>query len=104
MKKHVFYKWSIDDFIEIPARKLKVGDEIFYAYGRIKEDAFGAIPLENVQVIPTAGVIIKFPLPVGANAGSMDGEEISVFWTGENPHIILSFHFEYERIVLIRRK
>ena len=104
MRKHVFYKWNIDDFIEIPARKLKAGDEISYAHGRTKEDAYGAAPLKKVKVIPTAGVFITFPLPVGANADSTNGEEISVFWTGENPHIILSHRFEYTARILIRRK
>ena len=103
MRKPIFYKWSRDDFIEIPADKLHVGDEISYAYGRPTHEAYGAVPLQKVQVLADAGVFIEFRLPVGAKADSENNNTILVTsWAGKIPRIIIMCRFEHKRGVLIR--
>jgi hypothetical protein len=104
MGKHIFYKWSRDDFVEIPADKLHVGDEISYGYGRPTHEAYGATPITKIQII-AAGVFIEFPLPVGAKADSTNENDILVTsWAGKIPRIIIMCRFEHKRGVLIRHR
>ena len=99
----MFYRWREQDFITIPAYKLKQGDEIAYGYGGNR--TYGAVLIETVvRVQGLNTIMIQYKLPVGAIAESSEKTRIAITWQKGQPLIQMSQDITFHAPVFIRRR
>lgn len=95
----MFYKWGERDLQNIPAREARKGDEIALCGSNMK---YGCIPITDVTV--SSEVLLEYTLPAGAFLSSSKQTEISVFWEGNKPLILVFQCFQLNERLVIRKK
>jgi hypothetical protein len=90
-----FYRFTEDDFEEIPLSDLKVGDKLSWGVGSPRDEYYGAVAIEDIAETD-GGFIVFFNLPVGAEVFSGERCTVNVEWEGEQPQIRVVWFFDYK--------
>lgn len=82
-----FYRFTEQDFEEVPLDQLKPGDKLSWAVGS-HDYTYGAVTLDDITEIGTKkGYAFEFTLPIGASVSSHKDCDVSIDWQDDQPII-----------------
>jgi len=101
MPEEKFYRYCEEEFVFIPAKRLKAGDML--ALGNNSSAFYGTVTIENIAR-GEGLVVVRYYLPDGAIIHSGERIDVQVDLTGKTPVVNVWQAFDATKLVMVRRK